>query len=196
MTVRYREFGGLDSTTVRPSVGVRPSSTKLLTYELRVIAGDVADVVLSAGGWMYDRVRAGWRVTVLIPSDSDIRPLQILGVRALPFETEYLAARTSSPAAFAVASEVVEREARVRRDVQRALVGGTTEVTFWGKSSPHDLDCPIGEVRYRLSGAARAFKNQALIAMSSAHPVAGPTEEFGSAAMWYPANGADLAPIV
>jgi hypothetical protein len=193
--VRYREFDGLDSIAVRPSVGVRPSSTKLLTYELRVTASDVADVVRSAGGWMYDRVRAGWRVTVLIPSDSDIRPLQILGVRALPFENEYHEARTSSPAAFEVPSEVVERDARVGREIQRALLRGTTEVTFWGKPSPHDLDCRIGEVRYRLSGAARAFKTQALITTSPGHPVAGPTEEFGSAAMWYPPNGADLAPI-
>ena len=149
MTVRYREFEGLDSTAVRRNVGVRPSSTKLLTYELRVIASDVADMVRSAGGWMYDRVRAGWRVTALVPSDSDIRPLQILGVRALPFETEYLAVRTSSPAAFAVASEVFERDARVRRDIQHALLRGTTEVTFWGirphtNSTAGSAKCGIG----------------------------------------------------
>jgi hypothetical protein len=196
VTVRYREFDGLDSSAVRPGVGVRRSSTKLLTYELRVIGSDVADMVRSAGGWMYDRVRAGWRVTALVPSDSGIRPLQILGVRALPLETEYLAARTSSPAAFAVSSEVFECDARVRRDIQRALLRGTTEVTFWGNSSSHELDSRIGEVRHQLSGAALAFKTQALIAMSPAHPVAAPTEEFGSAAMWYPPNGTDLAPIV
>jgi hypothetical protein len=179
-----------------PSVGVRASSTKLRTYELVVIASDVADVVRSAGGWMCDRVRAGWRVTVLIPGDSDIRPLQILGVRALPFENEYQAVRTSSLAAFAVASEVIERDERVRRDIQSALMRGRAEVTFWGQPSPYDLDCRMSQARHRLSGVARAFKAQALIATSPAYPVVGPTEEFRSAAMWYPPNGTDLAPIV
>jgi hypothetical protein len=193
MNARNRGFDDLGSTAVRPSTGVR--SSKLRSYELSVIASDVGDVVRSAGGWMCDRVRAGWRVTVLIPGESDIRPLQILGVQALPFENEYQAVRTSSLAAFAVASEVVEYDDRVRRDIQRLLLRGSTEVTFWGESSPHDLEGGMGEVRHQLSGAARAFKTQALITTSPAHPVAGPTETFRSVAMWYPPNGADLAPI-
>jgi hypothetical protein len=180
----------------RPSVGVRDSSMKLLTYELVVIASDIGDVVRSAGGWMCDRVRAGWRVTVLIPGDSEIRPLNILGVRALPFENEYQVMSTSSVAAFAVASEVIERDERVRRDIQSALMRGRAEITFWGKPSPHDLDCRLARTRHRLSGAARAFKTQALIATPSASPVVAPAEEFRSAAMWYPPNGTDLAPIL
>jgi hypothetical protein len=196
MTVRYREFDGLGSTAVRPCVGVRTSSLRLRSYELVVIAGDFAHVVRSAGGWMCDRVRAGWRVTVLILSESDIRPLQILGVQALPFENGYRALREALPAALAVASTVVDYDERVRRDIRRALLGGTTEVTFWGDLPAIDLDGRIAEVRYRLSGAARAFKTQALITTSPAHAVAGPTEEFRSVAMWYASNGADLAPIV
>lgn len=38
----------------------------MLTYRLDVIATDVADVVRSAGGWLYDRVGAGWEVNVLV----------------------------------------------------------------------------------------------------------------------------------
>jgi hypothetical protein len=193
MNARNRGFDDLGSTAVRPLTGVR--SSKLRSYELSVIASDVGDVVCSAGGWMCDRVRAGWRVTVLIPGESEIRPLQILGVQALPFENVYWALRNSSPAAVAVASEVVEYDDRVRRDIQRLLLRGSTEVTFWGESSPHDLEGGMGEVRHQLSGAARAFKTQALITTSPAHPVAGPTETFRSVAMWYPPNGADLAPI-
>jgi hypothetical protein len=196
MTARNQGFDDLGSTAVRPSVGVRKSASKLRSYELAVIAIDVGDVVRSAGGWMCDRVRAGWRVTALIPVESDIRPLQILGVKALPFENVYGALRQSSPTAVAMASEVIEYDNRVRQDIQRVLLRGRTEVTFWGESSPHDLAGWIGEVRHRLSGAARAFKTQALITTSSTNAVAGPTEKFRSVGMWYPPNGADLAPIV
>jgi hypothetical protein len=196
MTARNQGFDDLGSTAVRPSVGVRRSASKLRSYELAVIAIDVGDVVRSAGGWMCDRVRAGWRVTALIPVESDIRPLQMLGVKALPFENVYAALRESSPAAVAMASEVIEYDNRVRQDIQRVLLRGRTEVTFWGESSPHDLAGWIGEVRHRLSGAARAFKTQALITTSSTNAVAGPTEKFRSVGMWYPPDGADLAPIV
>lgn len=196
MTRRNREFDDLSAIAGPPCVGVRPSSTRLQTYELVVIASDVADVVRSAGGWMCDRVRAGWRVTVMLPGEPDIRPLKILGVHALSFDNEYQTMRHSSPAALAVSSRVIDYDERVRRDIQRALLRGTTEVTFWGKLSLLHLDSRIAEVRHRLSCVARAFKTQALITTSAMHPAAGPTEEFRSVAMWYPPHGSDLAPIV
>ena len=53
-----------------------------------LLAGSAVDVVRSAGGWLYDRVMAGWEVTVLLPHGRDTRPLRILGVRALDLESE------------------------------------------------------------------------------------------------------------
>lgn len=50
-------------------------------YRLDVVASDVADIVQSAGGWLYDRIVAGWQVNVLLPPTSDARALRILGVR-------------------------------------------------------------------------------------------------------------------
>ena len=50
-------------------------------YQLDVTACDVADVVRHAGGWLYDRARAGWDVTVVVTGDCDVTPLRILGVR-------------------------------------------------------------------------------------------------------------------
>ena len=38
-----------------------------LRYRLDVVAASAVDVVQSAGGWLYDRVMAGWEVTVLLP---------------------------------------------------------------------------------------------------------------------------------
>ncbi len=47
----------------RPRVSDRAS----VTYRLDVVAANPADVVCSVGGWLYDRVRAGWDVNVLLP---------------------------------------------------------------------------------------------------------------------------------
>ncbi|HWF27336.1 MAG TPA: hypothetical protein VG327_02980, partial [Mycobacterium sp.] len=52
-----------------------------LRYRLDVVAASTVDVVQSAGGWLYDRVMAGWEVTVLLPHSCDSRSLRILGVR-------------------------------------------------------------------------------------------------------------------
>src|ERR1700684_3371581 len=64
-------------------------------YRLDVIASSPADVASSVGGWLYDRVRGGWDVTVLLPQHCDSRALQILGMRvadlgaqALPVSAE------------------------------------------------------------------------------------------------------------
>ncbi len=51
-----------------------------LRYRLDVVATSAVDVVQSAGGWLYDRVMAGWEVTVLLPRGCDTRSLRILGV--------------------------------------------------------------------------------------------------------------------
>ena len=52
-------------------------------YRLDVVASSAADVVGSIGGWLYDRVRAGWDVNVLLAQECDDRPLQILGMHAV-----------------------------------------------------------------------------------------------------------------
>ena len=48
----------------------------------RRVAPTVLDAVRFAGGWIYDRVMAGWDVTVLVGGDEDCRPLEILGAEA------------------------------------------------------------------------------------------------------------------
>ena len=54
-----------------------------MRYRLDVVAANAADAVRFAGGWMYDRVMAGWDVTVLVADRSDDRPLHILGVEMI-----------------------------------------------------------------------------------------------------------------
>ena len=63
-------------------------------YRLDVVASSPADVVGSVGGWLYDRVRAGWDVCVLLPQRCDSRPLQILGIQVADLDWRILSAST------------------------------------------------------------------------------------------------------
>ncbi|MGB9248585.1 MAG: hypothetical protein WCC28_02205, partial [Mycobacterium sp.] len=61
-------------------------------YRLDVVASSPADVVGCIGGWLYDRVRAGWDVNVLLPQRCDSRPLQILGIQVAGLDWQILSA--------------------------------------------------------------------------------------------------------
>ena len=78
-----------------------------MRYRLDVVAADVADVVRCAGGWMYDRVMAGWDVTVLLADGADKRPLHILGVETADLESALaLWADRPHPQTVAVAADL------------------------------------------------------------------------------------------
>jgi hypothetical protein len=179
----------------RSGVGVRVSATRLLMYDLVVLSRDVNDTVISAGGWLCDRVRAGWRVTVLAPPHSDLRPLQILGLRASSFDGEINFLGKSPPAAIAVAADVLRADERVRDEILQIIEGGAAEVTFWGDVGSFGAGTRFDQVAHRLSAAARAFKTHA--AASATIPISSLSvmEEFRSYAMWYPPGGADLMPV-
>lgn len=165
-----------------------------MRYRLDVVAPSVAEVVRSAGGWLVDRVMAGWDVTVLITGDDDIRPLQILGVETADLETAMqLWEERPHPQTVAVAAELFVSDARVREGVLGALAQGHTEVTLWGDSWPEELDSTVDSVQHELSAAARAFKAQALAAAGDSRPVGG-TEAFRCGMMSCPSVAADLVP--
>jgi hypothetical protein len=167
-----------------------------MRYRLDVVAADVADVVRCAGGWMYDRVMAGWDVTVLLADGADKRPLHILGVETADLESALaLWADRPHPQTVAVAGDLFASDERVRRGVLGALDQGLTEVTMWGDSCPAELDECVGPVRHHLSAAARAFKTQALTAAQD--KVTGPvgdTETFRCGVMATPSVASDLVP--
>jgi hypothetical protein len=167
-----------------------------MRYRLDVVARNVPEVVKFAGGWLVDRVMAGWDVTVLISADEDIRPLEILGVETYDLEAALAeGVNRPHPQTVAVAAELFATDERVRRGVLHALDQGTTEVTLWGEHWPEELDSTIGSVHHRLSGAARAFKAQALAAAADqdAGPV-GDTETFRCGLAALPSVAADLTP--
>lgn len=168
-----------------------------MRYRLDVVAPSVADVVISAGGWLVDRVMAGWDVTVLIPgqlSADDLRPLQILGVEICDLESAMLEwEQRPHPQTVAVAADLFVANEQVRDGVLGALEQGLTEVTLWGESWPAELDATVDVVQHELSAAARAFKMQAMTALGSGGAVEG-AELFRCGVMTCPSVAADLVP--
>ncbi|MUL83359.1 MULTISPECIES: hypothetical protein [unclassified Mycolicibacterium] len=165
-----------------------------MRYRLDVVAPCVVDAVRFAGGWLVDRVMAGWDVTVLIGADEDVRPLAILGVETIDLESVLESWEDRPhPQTVAVAADLFNTDERVRRGVLGALEQGYTEVTLWGDGCPADLS--VDPVHHELSAAARAFKAQALAAVN--HPEAhgvGNTEAFRCGTMTSRSVPADLIP--
>lgn len=155
-----------------------------MRYRLDVVAPTVLDAVRFAGGWIYDRVMAGWDVTVLVGSGGDVRPLEILGAATADLESvlEEWADRPH-PQTVSVSADLFSRDERVRRGVVGALDQGATEVTLWGPLLPVELDSSVDSVVHRLSAAARAFKAQALAAAGAADEPVGESETFCSGMM-------------
>ena len=164
-----RSVDSADRRVPREHELARPPIRHSLRPRLAALAPSMVDVVRSAGGWLFDRVMAGWDVTVITSDHSDSRPLQILGVRVCDLETT-LAMPVLGPclSAIAVRSDLYDCDARVRRMVLTSFDEGLAEIRFWGDLRPQDLDGTADPVWHRLSFAARAFKAQALAAACAA----------------------------
>ncbi|MDT5333875.1 MAG: hypothetical protein QOF31_5172 [Mycobacterium sp.] len=164
-----------------------------MRYRLDVVAPTVLDAVRFAGGWVYDRVMAGWDVTILVGDDGDVRPLEILGAEVRDLESVLASwEERPHPQTVAVAADLFDRDARVRQGVLEALEQGATEVTLWGDGLPAELDDSVDSVQHRLSSAARAFKAQALAAANAPDAAVGNTEIFRCGMM--ASVAADLIP--
>ncbi len=136
-----------------------------MRYRFDIVGRSVVDVVMAAGGWLYDRATAGWDVTVLIDDASkeqDTRPLEILGAKVLDLASVLTQwEHWPHPQTIAVCAEMFDGHAQVRQGVIDALEHSSTEVTLWGDVPP-ELDSDVDARHHRLSAAARAFKAQAL----------------------------------
>jgi hypothetical protein len=149
-------------------------------YRLHVVATNIADVVTSIGGLIFDRAMAGWDVTVAIDGDSrgaiDDRPIRILGARvATPVAEPDCAGSAFRPQVLAVASDVFVKNESVRRLVLAARKGNTTNVLLWGRRHPPNLNYRFVPVRHRPSAAAHVFKSHALATRGAS--AGEPTEE-------------------
>ncbi|WP_245687881.1 hypothetical protein [Rhodococcus phenolicus] len=164
-------------------------------YRLDVVALNTADVVRFAGGWLFDRVMAGWNVTVFVQDASDLRPLRILGVGTGDLESVLESRRNGMyPHTVAVESDLYSSDIRVRDGVHAALGHHPTEVTLWGDRIPPELDSDVRLVQHRLSLAARAFKAQALVAAGATEPDVAAAETFCTGRLSRPRVRSDLLP--
>jgi hypothetical protein len=139
---------------------------RVFRYQLNVIAASVADVVQSAGGWLFDRRMAGWEVNILLSEQNDVRPLRILGAAASDLRSG-LASFPRGPeraAALAVAADLLAIDESIHEEVLEAVRSGLTEVALWGDSRPANVGGQVDATEYRLSAAARVFKGHALAA--------------------------------
>jgi hypothetical protein len=146
-----------------------------LRYRLDVVAVSAVDVVQSAGGWLYDRVMAGWEVTALLPDGCATRPLRVLGVRALDPGARF-ALMGSTSQSLAVSAEAFTADARVRDKVLASLDDRLTEVALWGDGWPLGVNRAMTQAHHVLSAAARRFKGYALAAAGIPCASVGPTE--------------------
>ena len=144
----------------------RAAASRVLRYQLNVLAASAEDVVRSAGGWLYDRARAGWDVNVMVADGADPRPLTILGATARDANEGFLSMVRSSSrvGALAVSAELLAADQLVRDEVVHVLKRGLTEVTVWGSPWPAELGRQTDAIHHRVSSAARAFKSHALVA--------------------------------
>ena len=130
-------------------------------------------MVGSIGGWLCDRVRAGWDVHVLLAQECDHRPLHILGMHAVDLDPHILAASTECAArGLAVSADMFAADAHIRHEVLAALDRWMTEVTLWQDDWPLTVGHRTTTVQHVLSSAARAFKRHALEAAGVAGAVA------------------------
>jgi hypothetical protein len=194
MIMSARAFEIDDQSAQNDFRAPQPAAFPTTRYRLDVIASDVADMIRSAGGWLFDRAVCGWDVNLLTTEPCHFRSLQILGVKSLAYQPPFETKRPSTQA-LAVAAEVFNTDARVREIVIAALEIGATEVTLWGDTWPTELHQRAEHLQHRLSAAARAFKAHALAAAALPTDQITTTERFCGGARWCPPYEPDLTPI-
>ena len=170
-----------------------PRAPRFARYELDVIGAGVGDVVACAGGWLFDRVMAGWDVAVAVPRGLDAAPLRILGVRTVAVDA--LVASRPPTRALAVAGPLCNADDLVRDVVGTALGSARTEITLWGDAWIPALGSRGAAVRHELSSAARVFKAQALAAAGADAASVGSFEAFFSHGRPVLTDYPDLLPV-
>ena len=156
-----------------------PNRGRATRHRLTVLAIDAIDVVISAGGFVFDRASSGWEIDVYLAEPGDIRPLRILGVNARELLPNTLAAPTEWPDALMISGELYKANRDVCRYFDAASHSQLTEVAIWGGERPAALASDVRRVEHQLSIAARAFKAHSLKA-AGVHPLAKATESFHS----------------
>ncbi|KWX68455.1 hypothetical protein [Mycobacterium sp. NAZ190054] len=157
------------------SVGGDSLGACLPRHRIVVLASAVAPVVGSVGGFLCDRARQGWDVSVLLTRPADTGPLAILGVSTRPPDADLEAdidtvvGEIPAGATLAVEAGMFDSDACVRHNVAKIATQGRVTVAVWGRpAAPAELRHGFEPVAHQPSAAAAAFKTHALRAVSTA----------------------------
>ncbi|WP_264061158.1 hypothetical protein [Mycolicibacterium psychrotolerans] len=139
-------------------------------HRLLVLGTDVGDLVEAAGGFLCDRARAGWDVTVVATGCETSRSLAILGTTGTAAAVDIATAlRALTPGAVvAVARWPSSAPPRLRHELARIARGGVVEILAWGRPAQAGPGQGLEPITHPVSAAARAFKGHALTAAGRA----------------------------
>ncbi|BBX01018.1 hypothetical protein BST36_24130 [Mycolicibacterium moriokaense] len=152
-------------------------------YRIDVFARSVREVVTGAGGWIVDRVLAGWIVTVITDAADDAeRAGRILGCEVTFRSAEADSARPR-PYGIALSSALYSTDAQLQRCVTDAFDHEIVEVSLIGARPSCPSDPRLRPVTYRPSAAAVAFKAHSLAAAGIPVSSVAITERFRSAVL-------------
>jgi hypothetical protein len=146
-------------------------------YGLQVIGADVADVVQSVGGWLYDQIAVGWQVSVSLAQPGDERALRILGVGDVTTGVSL----GNEPTCLAVSAQVLSHDDAVLGELHAILADGSGDVSVWDSTRLAEIDGRLSRVERRMSPAAQVFKVHAVWAVTGSMVVVEDVERWGSA---------------
>lgn len=126
-------------------------------YSLDVVAPDVAAIVSGIGGWLCDRIRAGWKVRIVLENASNADALQILGHFHAPSTSIRRDDGEPAPSAIAIHEGLLAESPAVQGLLIEFLNQSIGEVVVFGERSTARRQGFTG-LSYTLSPAARAFK--------------------------------------
>jgi hypothetical protein len=160
--------------------GSPPASTgdDVPRYRFHVVAPNVAEAVIFAGGLICDRAMAGWEVRVLVAGAVEVRAVQILGAIVANLGTP---SAGPVPHLLAVAADLFVANRSVHDLVLGALDSGATGLLLWGRRPPLGLNGTVHAIGHRPSVTAQAFKAHALAAQGTCCSPEMPEERFLSA---------------
>jgi hypothetical protein len=155
-------------------------------YRLDVFSDSVREVVAEAGGWIVDRVLAGWRVTLITDAEDGECAGRILGCE-VTIGSEITDASRPRPYGIVLTSARCRTDSQLQQCIANARDRQIAEISLIGvRPSGRCCDPRLRPVVHRLSPAAQAFKAHALLAVGLPDSSVGVTERFLSAALGEP----------
>lgn len=154
-------------------------------YRLDVFSDSVREVVAEAGGWIVDRVLAGWRVTLITDADDGECAGRILGCE-VTIGSAITDALRPRPYGIVLTSARCRTDSQLQKCIADALDRQIAEISLIGVRPSGRCDPRLRPVTHRLSSAAQAFKAHALLAVGLPDSSVAVTERFLSAALGEP----------